>query len=132
MGMSYRIDAARKLVITRVWGTFTNDDLRDGMSHLIADPAFEPHYRSFVDMRDVTAITAEAAVVAEVARTPLFAEGVRRAIVAESDLAFGIARMYAAHAERPGTTIQVFRDLQKAESWLGLATGPRPDQAEPS
>jgi hypothetical protein len=120
MGMSYTIDAVRALVVTRVWDTFSNDDLRDGISHLMADPRFDPCYRSLVDMREVTAITAAAPVLAQVARTPLFAVEARRAIVAESDLAFGVARMYATYADAEGASIRVFREMSEAESWLGL------------
>ena len=120
MGMNYRIDHARGLVVTRVWGTFTNDDLRDGISYLIADPRFDHQYRSLVDMRDVLAITVDAWVIAETAKTPLFASESRRAIVAPTDHAFGIARMYAAYAEHEGCKVQVFRELAEAEEWLGL------------
>jgi hypothetical protein len=123
MGMNYRIDAARALVLTRVWGTFSNDDLRDGISRLMADPRFDDQFRSLVDMRDVSTITVDAPVVAQTARTPLFARGVRRAIVAPSDHAFGIARMYASYAEGDETEIAVFRDLAEAEAWLGLGDG---------
>lgn len=118
--MNYRIDMARHLVVTRIWGTLTNDDLRDGMSRLMADPRFDHQFRSLVDMRDVSDITVDAPVVAETARTPLFARDVRRAIVAQSDHAFGIARMYASYAERDGSTVRVFRDIAAAEEWLGL------------
>lgn len=120
MGMSYRIDTARRLVVTRIWDTFSNDDLRDGISHLMADLRFDHRYRSLVDMRDVTSITVDTRVLVEAARTPIFTSGARRAIVALSDCAFGIARMYAAYAEHDGCSVQVFRDVAEAEKWLGL------------
>lgn len=120
MAMSYRIDQARGLVLTRIWGNFTNDDLRDGMSHLMADPRFDHQYRSLVDMREVSEISVDARVVSQTARTPLFAPDARRAIVAPTDHAFGIARMYAAYAEHDGCTVQVFRHFAEAEEWLGL------------
>ena len=47
-------------------------------------------------------------------------KGGRTAIVAPSDLAFGLARMYeftADPAEVP-VTIQVFRSVQEADQWL--------------
>ena len=120
MAMSYRIDTARGLVVTRIWDTFSNDDLRDGLSHLMADPRFDHRYRSLVDMRDVMDITVDTSVLAETARTPVFASSARRAIVAPSDHAFGIARMYAAYAEHDGCSVQVFRDFDEAERWLEL------------
>jgi hypothetical protein len=120
MAMNYRIDQALGLVVTRIWGTFTNDDLRDGLSRLMADPRFDPEHRSLVDMRDVAEITVDTPVVAQTARTPLFTSDAQRAIVAPSDHAYGIARIYAAYAEHDGCAVHVFRDFGEAERWLGL------------
>lgn len=44
------------------------------------------------------------------------------AVLAPSDLTFGMMRMLAAMRERPGLVLNVFRDLDKAAEWLGLPT----------
>ena len=41
-----------------------------------------------------------------------------KAIVVNSDLEFGIARMYQMLAEKEGFEVRVFRDTTKAEAWL--------------
>lgn len=42
----------------------------------------------------------------------------RCAVVATTDLRFGLSRMAAAYVERYGVDLQVFRDVQSAEYWL--------------
>jgi len=43
---------------------------------------------------------------------------VHNAIIAESDLEFGIARMYEMLAEKDGFNVKVFRNKSDAEQWL--------------
>ncbi|MEM9175799.1 MAG: hypothetical protein AAGC67_11240 [Myxococcota bacterium] len=45
-------------------------------------------------------------------------DSIRMAIVVESDVAFGIARMYASLTMGSEIEIEVFRDLKEAERWL--------------
>ena len=50
----------------------------------------------------------------------------RCAILADSDLAFGIGRMFATMAGRHFGAVEVFRDAGEADAWLsphGLAKG---------
>src|SRR4051812_11431808 len=88
MSMNYTIDPARRLVRTRAWGVLSTTDLQDSSSGLMADARFEPRYRSLVDLREVTGVSADMEALAQTAAVPLFAEGVQRAIVASSDVAF--------------------------------------------
>ena len=41
-------------------------------------------------------------------------------MVAHSDAAFGMARMYAIASEAEGQTIEVFREFDAAKAWLGV------------
>ncbi len=50
----------------------------------------------------------------------IFSEKSRRAIVAETDIKFGMARMYEMYGEADPTQIEVFRDMAEARRWLGL------------
>ena len=43
---------------------------------------------------------------------------IRKAIIVESELEFGIARMYEMLAEKDGFDVQVFRDKSEAMNWL--------------
>lgn len=120
MGMSYKIDQERRLVITRGWGELSTRELLDVISQILSDPRFDPDYRSLGDLRDVTSVSVDTMATAQVAAAPLFADGARRAIVATSDVAYGMARMFAAYSERAGYEVHIFREMAPAEEWLGL------------
>ncbi len=120
MGMTYRIDPERRLVLTRAWGVLTTPELEDVMSRILLDPRFDPTYRSLGDLREVTAMEIDPMDAARTAASPIFAHGVRRAIVATSDVAYGMARMFATFAQRSGQEVRIFREMQPAEEWLEL------------
>ena len=127
--MSYTIDPESKVVRCLAWGTLSNEDLRDHYHQLAVDPQLTPAYRQLGDLSGVVALTADSATIAEVASQPIFGVDVRRAIIAPSDSAFGVSRMFAIYAERAGQDVRVFRTAQEAERWV-TATGV--EQAEPS
>jgi hypothetical protein len=116
--MNYRIDPERRLVLTRGWGELSTRELADVMRRIRLDPRFDPTYRSLGDLREVTTITVDTMATAQTAASPLFADGTRRAIVATSEVAFGMARMFASFSERSGQEVRVFRDISLAEAWL--------------
>ena len=120
MPITYKIDPEQKLVVTRIWGPATEDDVAEHNRSLRTDPQFDPHFRQLADMSGVTALLVSAKAIEETARDQYFEPGVRRAFVASDDAAFGLARMFALHAEGLGQTIHVFRDRATAEAWLGL------------
>ncbi len=129
MPASYRIDPHRRLVRVRVWGTVTNDDLRDHYHRLAADSRFEPTFRSIADLDAVTRFAVDPCVIAETASWSIFDVGTRRAIVAASDVALGLSRMFSLYAEGVGQNVRVFRTEPDALSWLNspIQLGQEPD-----
>jgi hypothetical protein len=115
---SYTIDTDRRLVVTRIWGAATEEEVLDHGQRLRNDPQFNPDYRQLVDMSELTEIKVGSDMIRDASRKQFFSPGVRRALVASSDAAFGMARMYAIASEAAGQTIEVFRDLKTAEVWL--------------
>lgn len=120
MPATYTIDPTRRLVIVRAYGDLTGEELVAYYARLKRDPAFDPSFRQLSDFREVTHISAPAATVAVVAAGKTFAPGTRRAIVAPSNAAYGVARMFGIYAEAAGQVVEAFRDLPAAEAWLGL------------
>ena len=118
MPASYTIDSDRKIVLSRIWGIATEDEIQEHGQRLRVDPEFRPDFRQLIDMSDVTEIRVGSEMVRDAARNQFFSPGVRRALVATSDVAFGMARMYAIASENAGQTIKVFRDMKAAEAWL--------------
>lgn len=129
MPTSYRIDTQQALVRMRAWGAVTSADLRDHYHRLVADPRFRPEYLHLTNLEAVTGFAIEACVIAEVASWPVFDVGTRRAIVAPSDVAFGLSRMFSLYAERVGQNVRVFREAREAEHWLNspMEPGREPD-----
>jgi hypothetical protein len=125
--MNYRIDRALRVVRSRGWGTLSTDDLQDYTSRLLADPAFDPDYRSLADLSEVTRVEIDQVALSHAAWMPSFTPGTRRAVIAPTDLVYGLARMFATHSERFGQVVHVFRHRSDAEAWLGL-----PDSGLPS
>jgi hypothetical protein len=118
MPVSYSIDTERKLVVTRITGAPTADEIFDHNERLSSDPEFSPDFRQLVDMTGLTEIRVGSGVIKDTSRDHFFSPGARRAFVAPSDCAFGLARMFATHSEAAGQTIEVFRELDGAEEWL--------------
>jgi hypothetical protein len=120
MPSSYEIDPGRRLVITRVWGAATDEDIHEHGRRLRADPLFDPTYRQLADMSDVTEILVSKGTIEEISRGQLFVPGAQRAFVASQDAVYGLLRKYELHADSLGQKIAVFRDRNAAEAWLGL------------
>ena len=120
MPAGYTIEQNRKLVVSRLWGTVTEDDVSDHNRKLRRDPLFDPGYQQLTDLREVTATQVRSRVVRDTAHDQYFKPGVKRAFVAHTDFIFALARMFATAAETEGQLIEVFRDIADAEKWLGL------------
>lgn len=118
MGMNYRIDEGRRIVLTRGWGVISTRDLMDLTSRILLDPRFDPTYRSLADLTEVTDVLVNTMSMAETATAPLFVAGTRRAIVAPSDMVHGMASTFASISARAGHEVRVFRGMPDAEAWL--------------
>lgn len=117
---TYDIDSKQKLVTSRLWGAVTEDEVRDHNQRLRTDPAFHPDYRQLVDMTGITEVIVGTELINETSLDQFFNPGTPRAFVASTDATFGMARMFALQSEGLGQTIEVFRDIRRAEQWLGL------------
>ena len=120
MPAEYELDLTRRLVRTKEWGVLTDEDLRDLYEQIRTDPAFKPTFRQLCDLREVTKITTTAESLRTLAQSRVFTPGSRRAFVVGRAVDFGLARMFQAYSEVEGQTVEVFREMDDAEAWLGL------------
>ena len=123
MPASYEIDTEQRLVLSRISGAATQEEILDHGRRLRADPCFQPAFRQLLDMTELKEIRISSERVRQAAHEQFFSPGVRRALVAHSDAAFGMARMYALASENEGQTIEVFREFGAARAWLGVEGG---------
>ena len=104
--------------MTRIWGAATEDEIFDHGQRLRNDPQFQPDFRQLVDMSELTEVRVGSELIRNASRNQFFSPGVKRALVANSEASFGMARMYAIASENAGQTIEVFRDMDAAKAWL--------------
>ncbi len=125
MPTEYIIDAGRAMVLSRAWGTIQRGEFIAHGRSLLTDPAFKPHFRQFWDLSTVTQLETDYSGVTELADVRVFAPETRRAILAPTDVIFGLARMFQMMRESKGETgIRVFRDREEAMQWLETGTEP--------
>jgi hypothetical protein len=121
MSWHHEIDAPNRLVRVHVEGTLTDADLIDGDRALRDDPDFDPAYYQLLDLTaaDGSAVSA-AGVQALASQPPLFTSSARRALVVETDLGFGMGRMFELLRGGKSGEIRIFRNLEEACDWLDL------------
>ena len=122
MPQRHQIDVARRIVVSCAWGELSTADFLAHFQAVGTDPSFDPTFGQLVDLREVALFTLDTVTIREKAARSLFQPGVRRAIVAPSDIAFGLARMFGMYAASASQNVAVFRTIDDAERWLGLAT----------
>ena len=123
MPAEYRIDRSKRLILSRAWGVMTDQDLVANRTALFADPGFAPDLDQLYDLSEVTEVKVSSTVLLHLAMSSRFSTLSRRAVVVTSDVAFGMARMYAMLTGHEDT-IQVFRDRADAVRWLEAPRGP--------
>ena len=125
--MTFELDRARRTVLTMASGLVTYDDLARHLAEEQRDDALG--FAEVFDGRSATTDITPEQVRALVARTDSLLRQGRLgalAIVTDSDLAFGMARMYQILAEPLPVQIGVFRTLDEATAWLSALVLPRP------
>ena len=123
MPIGFRVDTVRRCVFVTGAPPVLDADLTQYQRDLAAHPDHGPGFQQLVDMRAVPGLHVTAQGVEVAGRlTELFADhlqGTKCAVVVSTDLAFGMTRMFAAHAS-DAIEIRVFEELNAAMSWLGL------------
>jgi hypothetical protein len=120
MPATFEIDAARRLVVSRAWGVLEDADLAATQAGVRADARFDAGFSQIFDFTAVTEVRLTGATLIGLSRTSPFAIDARRAVVVSSDVAFGMARMYALASDRGAESFQIFRDMESALQWLGV------------
>ncbi|HEV3218992.1 MAG TPA: hypothetical protein VGZ48_04430 [Candidatus Acidoferrales bacterium] len=116
--MSFKIDPARKVVFTTVSDELTEEDVRKYQEQLLRDPKFDPEYSQLIDATNLKSVRLSSLSTDRLLRTRPFKQSARCAVIAESDLAFGISRMIEVHCEAQGIPFRGFRKRANAEEWL--------------
>jgi len=123
MPIEYAVDEERKVLVARAQGELCDADLLDYAQRLYDDPSIKRAVHELVDLSEVRSdsmITAEG--IRALARfwESLYdwMSGGKLAIVAPTDVAFGLGRMYQMLRDDGPDHIQIFRDPEAAWRWL--------------
>jgi hypothetical protein len=119
MGLFYSCNGETLRIVGE--GEYTAEDFMELIRAAIADPSSAPGMPVLMDLRRSEAQRTTDELVSMVdffgsLRDPSLP--LRCAVVATSDLRFGLSRMASAYLERYGVDLQVFRDIASAEYWL--------------
>lgn len=119
--MMYKIDVGRRIVFTTMTGVLSFEQVVAHAVALKGDSQFHPSFSELLDLRGVTQSELTSEELVRLAHTiDPFSPRARRAIVTGSEPMYGTSRMYQALREQE-SNIRVFRRMDEAHSWLGLA-----------
>jgi hypothetical protein len=126
MPLTFHVDKAHGIVRSRGRGTLTMADLLNYFADTRADPDYAQAMHRVMDLREVTQLPSSDDIrsLATFARTKAPVETARMAIIASSDLAFGVSMMFKGFVGY-GERLVVVRDEIEAMEWL--TKGRRPD-----
>ena len=122
MPVFYKIDKEHRLVMTTASGVFGFAEMLAHQDLLLGDPDFDPTYSQLLDFTHVTKVELDAEDVRKLAARSVFWPCSRRAILVNTDVEFGFARMFEMLRENAGEKgIRVFRNLDDALAWVFVA-----------
>lgn len=116
--------ADESLRITVLTGVLTEAEILEEYGRVLGSPEFDPTHRELVDLSGVERLDISVTGVGKAVAMarPFDRAGIanRQAIVAPTDVSYGISRMYQLmRHELPGES-EIFRDLDTACRWLGI------------
>jgi hypothetical protein len=119
MPASYTIDKEKKLVLLRMWGICTVNDVLWFREAIKTDPDFDPDFAELVDLTGVIKATLAPGEVRSLAGMVPFSTAARRALLSEDPLLFGLSRIYETlRSLRGDQHVRVFRKRDEAMAWL--------------
>lgn len=118
MPVDYKISADQHLVIVRYFGNLKLDEIMAARLKGATDPDFDPTYNVIDDISEVTASDIDYEMVRKITQQSVVQQGVRRALIAVTDLQRGMANMYKVLSESAGHRFEVFNDFEEGMNWV--------------
>jgi SpoIIAA-like len=113
---SYQIEPQLECIFVTLQGTVTDEDLIEAQRRMFSEELFQGRYARLIDATNVTRLLVTAGMVRAVSKAAV-ERGVRKAaLVASSDVMYGMMRMYEGYASE--AECQVFRNTDEALGWL--------------
>ena len=120
MPVTYRFDA--NIVVLEMVGEYSMDEVRQTILNSISDPKFPANTCLLIDLSESQSIykrsTEEVKAMAQYIASLGERFNNRIALVAHSDLPYGLMRMSSVGSEERGVKSAVFRTVAEARKWL--------------
>lgn len=124
MPITYRIIKEHGLIVSIHSGTAPDDEFLRIYGQLFEDPDFSDRYHLLVDLRrasseerSTTALRSLSSIVAQRYRNVESAP--KTAIIAPTDISYGLGRMYQTFVDTVPGEVVIFRAADAALAWLG-------------
>lgn len=135
MPFAYTIDGDSNLINLQITGSFSEGQIRENIARVNADPKFRKGLNTLADITDARADIGYQQM-RQFARYVETLHDVRGeckwAILAPTDVSYGMSRMLEALTDSPSIHIQAFRSRKQALRWLGLPENYEPDVPPPT
>lgn len=122
MPMNYRIDHQRRVILSEGYGVLNAKDLCIHYDKIASDKELSMGYRIFCDLRRAERFDLTYETISSVIHAASYSRRSkmigRVAFLAEKDIGYGVANMYAAMEQLNGQDFMVFRT--EAEAWIWL------------
>ena len=123
MPVTYKINSSKNITLVKGTGKVTARELFEVMRNRAGNNRHNPDYDMLCDFRKVTQVDIQPEELSNLlstdARLHLFSAGRKVAVVASTNIVYGVARMYEMLSEQLPQQIMVFREMDKAKEWLG-------------
>lgn len=119
MTLRYTVYREQQIIITNASGRLTLDNMKKHMQTVQKHPDIEPDFNHIFDLREAVKIDITTGDVKQLAEFSFFNEQSKRAIVAPTDLFYGMSRMYEVFKNESSVNIKVFRNYEEAKEWVG-------------
>ena len=118
MPLSYRINQGKRCIFVTLSGEITESEMATARKKLTAYPGFDYSFSRLIRESGVETARMGHDFIRSIAYHDRRTITGRTALVGDSDLMYGVFRVYAAYAD--GLDCRVFRDRREAMLWLGL------------
>jgi hypothetical protein len=119
MSINYTVNTRQRIIITSASGDISLSDMQEHMQTVQNHPEIQPDYNHIFDLRKAGNFEITTSDVKQLAEFSYFNEQSKRAIVASSDLFYGMSRMYEIFKKDASVNVRVFRTYEEAKQWVG-------------
>ena len=124
MPLKHKIISDLKMVYVRGTGKVTADEIMTTGARIFTDSEWVNGFNIILDYREITELHVKTEdvkkIVAQDKRNEHLFNQSKCAIVAGSDLVFGLSRMWEAFSEDTKIETMVFRNIEDSLRWLGM------------